>query len=119
MTIQGSIATFKSSSRLIRTMYWWALIPFILAFIVWNIDNELCHHLKDAREVHPALVPLTQLHAWWHVGVGIGSYAHIMSRYVRPSSRAIGTHHHPCSSALRAEARGLKFEMKVRMVSSS
>mmetsp|Transcript_4607 Transcript_4607/g.6884 ORF Transcript_4607/g.6884 Transcript_4607/m.6884 type:complete len:292 (+) Transcript_4607:34-909(+) len=50
------------------------------AFFVWNIDNLLCIHLRSFRKsLGWPFENLTQLHAWWHVGTGIGSYCFIMT----------------------------------------
>lgn len=47
-----------------------ALRFYILAVVVWLIDLNFCHVLSD-----PSVLPVNpQLHAWWHVFAGYGSY---------------------------------------------
>jgi len=49
------------------------------AIIVWNIDNHFCGQLRSARsDLGDNLGWLLQLHGWWHVLTGIGSYAYIL-----------------------------------------
>jgi len=54
------------------------------AFILWNIDNRFCNKLRAIRGQAGILAPLLQLHAWWHVLTGIGSYVYIVgNQYLR------------------------------------
>lgn len=99
--------SFQVSRRTVRPelkrLFWLGLVSYLTAFVLWNVDNMLCAVLQ-ARRVQAyrhggfqlLLVPLTQMHAWWHVGVGIGSYLHVLY-----------------SSAIRAEKLGVSFVIKV------
>ncbi|MFY8064729.1 MAG: ceramidase domain-containing protein, partial [Usitatibacteraceae bacterium] len=86
--------------RLLRSSVVW----YFTGFAVWNIDNLACATLtriRDALAVHPYLWPLgpvTEMHAWWHVGVGVGSYMFIVY-----------------ASACRAETLGVAFDIQVRV----
>lgn len=40
------------------------------AFILWLIDMNLCSNVQSIRgSVWPLFRPVTQLHAWWHIGM--------------------------------------------------
>jgi len=49
-----------------------------LGFICWNIDNVMCHSLRSIRALIGPFAFLLQMHGWWHVWTGIGSYAYIV-----------------------------------------
>ena len=74
-----------------------SLILYLGAFFVWNIDNIYCSEIIQLRSVlGSVLAPVTQLHAWWHFGTGLGTYIHIVT-----------------SASLRCEALGIPYEIKV------
>ena len=57
-----------------------------IAFLLWNIDNNYCGQLRNTREnvMKPSpllryLLPLTQLHGWWHVLSGYAFYLQIFA----------------------------------------
>jgi dihydroceramidase len=56
-----------------------AVILYIVAFILWNIDNHFCPHLKRFRDSmsYPVGV-ISELHAWWHLLAGYSTYLHIV-----------------------------------------
>ncbi|ODN03020.1 Alkaline ceramidase 3 [Orchesella cincta] len=69
-------------------------LMFLVAFGLWNIDNQHCSQLTNLRtELPPYLGPMTQLHAWWHVLTGYGTYIHILfiiharSHFVEPRTQ--------------------------------
>eukprot|EP00794_Sanderia_malayensis_P011350 gene11350-12534_t len=52
---------------------------YLFGFVLWNIDNNFCPHMRHAREALPSFVkPITQLHAWWHTFAGAGTYVSIL-----------------------------------------
>eukprot|EP00043_Microstomoeca_roanoka_P019100 m.210858 g.210858 ORF g.210858 m.210858 type:complete len:264 (+) comp16940_c4_seq3:1588-2379(+) len=62
----------------IRALFPIALASYVFAFLLWNIDNQLCGTLQFVRAYLGIFAPVVQLHAWWHIGVGIGSYLYIV-----------------------------------------
>lgn len=54
------------------------LVMYALGGLTWNVDNHFCRRLGQARSPYgplpPAARPLTQLHAWWHLFSGLGTY---------------------------------------------
>ncbi|KAJ8394691.1 hypothetical protein AAFF_G00042910 [Aldrovandia affinis] len=63
----------------LRTLCYTSLGVFLLGFFLWNIDNLLCDTLRETRHRLPPVVgAVTQLHAWWHILTGLGSYLHIL-----------------------------------------
>ncbi|XP_022095222.1 alkaline ceramidase 3-like [Acanthaster planci] len=61
-----------------RYLVWYPMILYFTAFVLWNIDNLYCEHVQRLRDSLPSpLSVLTQLHAWWHVFVGIACHAQI------------------------------------------
>ena len=70
---------------------------YLGAFFLWQIDNNFCPQITELRaSIGSLLAPVTQLHAWWHFGTGFGTYMHIVT-----------------SAALRCEALGIPYEIKV------
>ncbi|KAI8081392.1 ceramidase [Halteromyces radiatus] len=60
--------------RLVRLLKL-AAAGFILAFGIWNVDNQFCSYLRHFRTTVPyALGALSQLHGWWHIGTSLGVY---------------------------------------------
>lgn len=52
---------------------------YLIAFILWNIDNHYCSKLKSFRESTPYPVGImSELHAWWHLLAGYSTYLHIV-----------------------------------------
>lgn len=52
---------------------------FAAAFACWNVDNELCEHLRFARDYLP--YPATgflEMHSLWHLFSGLGLYCVIV-----------------------------------------
>ncbi|XP_026871252.2 alkaline ceramidase 3 isoform X1 [Electrophorus electricus] len=63
----------------LRALCYASLSIFLLGFVLWNIDNIFCDSLRAARQRLPPVVgAVTQLHAWWHILTGLGSYLHIL-----------------------------------------
>ena len=54
------------------------LVMYALGGLTWNVDNHFCRRLGQIRSPYgplpPAARPLTQLHAWWHLFSGMGTY---------------------------------------------
>ncbi|PVV03932.1 hypothetical protein BB560_001581 [Smittium megazygosporum] len=62
---------YKSFSALTRNV----VAGFVLAFLLWNVDNAFCPQLRSFRNKVPLLIsPLTQLHAYWHFGTAFACY---------------------------------------------
>nr|XP_055063869.1 alkaline ceramidase 3 isoform X2 [Misgurnus anguillicaudatus] len=63
----------------LRALCFSSLGVFLLGFILWNIDNVMCDSLRATRhQLPPVIGAVTQLHAWWHILTGFGSYLHIL-----------------------------------------
>uniref|UniRef100_A0A673MUA2 Alkaline ceramidase n=1 Tax=Sinocyclocheilus rhinocerous TaxID=307959 RepID=A0A673MUA2_9TELE len=63
----------------LRALGFTSLSIFLLGFVLWNIDNIFCDSLRATRQQLPPVVgAVTQLHAWWHILTGLGSYLHIL-----------------------------------------
>ncbi|KAI4877802.1 hypothetical protein NFI96_012656 [Prochilodus magdalenae] len=63
----------------LRALCYTSLSVFLLGFVLWNIDNIFCDSLRATRQRLPPVVgAVTQLHAWWHILTGLGSYLHIL-----------------------------------------
>ncbi|KAG9333355.1 hypothetical protein JZ751_012764 [Albula glossodonta] len=63
----------------LRPLAYTSLSVFMIGFLLWNIDNHLCDTLRSTRQKLPPVVgAVTQLHAWWHILTGLGSYLHIL-----------------------------------------
>ncbi|RXN13192.1 alkaline ceramidase 3-like protein [Labeo rohita] len=63
----------------LKALCFTSLSVFLLGFVLWNIDNIFCDSLRATRQQLPPVVgAVTQLHAWWHILTGLGSYLHIL-----------------------------------------
>lgn len=51
---------------------------YALGFFLWNIDNWYCDNLRYVRGKIPYSGMLFQLHAWWHVFAGLGTYLSLL-----------------------------------------
>ncbi|EPE03254.1 alkaline phytoceramidase [Ophiostoma piceae UAMH 11346] len=54
---------------------------FLVGFVLWNIDNVYCGHLRSWR--HAVLLPWSVVlegHGWWHIFTGLGAYYFIVWR---------------------------------------
>lgn len=57
-----------------RKGHWAAIATFLLGYLLWNIDLELCAELRDLRK--QVGVPWAfglELHGWWHVLTALGA----------------------------------------------
>lgn len=80
-------------------------------------------NVRASRRVLPAGVGvLTQFHAWWHIFTGLGSYLHILLRYL---SMAVKTFvcdcgcKDCCSHSLQIRSTYLKYRAKVKVSAAS
>lgn len=68
----------RSAPERVRILYPIAITTYLSAFALWNVDNQLCGHLQWVRAYLGIFAPVIELHAWWHIGVGIGSYLYVV-----------------------------------------
>lgn len=60
-------------------LYLASFLFYLTGFILWNLDNHICPTLQAVRaRLPPFLTPLVQLHMWWHLLAGYGSYLNIL-----------------------------------------
>ncbi|KAK5654777.1 hypothetical protein OQA88_6813 [Cercophora sp. LCS_1] len=65
----------------IRTLAISGILMFLGGFILWNLDNVFCRHLKDARNhVQLPWAVVLEGHGWWHILTGLGAYHLILWR---------------------------------------
>lgn len=78
VTVQGfyCLKKYNSCKYLLPSVL--SLSIYVLGFIVWNIDNHFCPHMRGLRKSSPLLGNVSQLHAWWHAGAGLGTYFHLL-----------------------------------------
>ena len=55
-----------------------AVVLFLAAWGLWNIDIYFCKELQDLRAQMGVWAPLLELHGWWHVLTGYSSYLQIV-----------------------------------------
>ncbi|KAK7483166.1 hypothetical protein BaRGS_00025570, partial [Batillaria attramentaria] len=62
------------------TLYLTSIITYTSGFLLWNVDNLLCHQLRSLRreQIHSAATPLFECHAWWHILAGVGTYLSLL-----------------------------------------
>lgn len=57
------------------TFFLLSCATYLLGFILWNVDTLTCPHLRRLRaQMSPTWAPLVELHAWWHLLAGLGTY---------------------------------------------
>ncbi|RCH88137.1 hypothetical protein CU097_010249 [Rhizopus azygosporus] len=75
ISLQLTVPSHYQEKPALERLLWLSAFGFILAFILWNIDNQFCTHLRTWRHSVPYLVgTLSELHGWWHIGTALGSY---------------------------------------------
>ncbi|KJE94699.1 phytoceramidase [Capsaspora owczarzaki ATCC 30864] len=68
-------------------IFFGALIAYLGGFALWNIDNIFCGSLRAWRAELPfPLDGLLELHAWWHIGTGYGTYLFIVTNQMLRST---------------------------------
>lgn len=97
MTLIKAIRLQRQNGKFIKVpLFYLGCFLYTLGFILWNIDNHFCPRITQLRDSlrpapttaeadspHPLrglldLSPLTQLHGWWHLLAGYGTYVHIV-----------------------------------------
>ncbi|KAH9236190.1 hypothetical protein K456DRAFT_1561827 [Colletotrichum gloeosporioides 23] len=69
------------ASSVLRTM--WIMVAtglgvFLSGFLIWNLDNSLCSHIRRLRrQLGFPWGALLEGHAWWHLMTGLGAYYYI------------------------------------------
>ncbi|KAJ3278033.1 Alkaline ceramidase 3 [Borealophlyctis nickersoniae] len=66
-------------------MYGTSLVAYLTGFLLWNIENFNCEVFRSWRETvgYPWRV-VGELHAWWHLLTGFGTYGSIvLCQYMR------------------------------------
>ena len=64
---------FKSIKR---SLFYWSFWSSVVAFTLWNIDNQFCPQLEALRStMTPCLTPFTQLHGYWHCLAGYSAFS--------------------------------------------
>ncbi|KAJ3271806.1 Alkaline ceramidase 3 [Terramyces sp. JEL0728] len=85
------IQTFKLSAKhpdevkMLLRMYTFNVCMYLLAFVLWNIDNNHCDALREWRTTVPWYIGMfSQFHGWWHLLTGLGCYGQVVHcRYMR------------------------------------
>ena len=55
-----------------------AVVLFLVAWGLWNIDIHYCVQLKDLRAQMGWAAPLLELHGWWHILTAYSSYLQVL-----------------------------------------
>ncbi|KNC99489.1 uncharacterized protein SPPG_04885 [Spizellomyces punctatus DAOM BR117] len=76
---------YPGTKRVLWFLYVTSLGSYLFGFLLWNIDNFYCDAFRSWKNTtgYPLRV-LGELHAWWHLLTGYGSYGSvILSQYMR------------------------------------
>lgn len=70
----------------VHALLWMSALGFVVAFILWNIDNQFCHSLRAWRHSVSFLTgSISELHGWWHIGTALGVYYFVVfCEWIRP-----------------------------------
>ncbi|KAI9357311.1 alkaline ceramidase 3 [Zopfochytrium polystomum] len=66
-------------------IYAYSVVSFMSGFLVWNVENQFCETFRTFRQdVGYPLRVVSELHSWWHIGTGVGTYGCVtMITYLR------------------------------------
>ncbi|CAI6251480.1 unnamed protein product [Periconia digitata] len=65
--------------RQMWTMIAWGLSIFLGGFLLWHLDREHCHTLRNwRRQIGMPWGFFLELHGWWHIMTGTGGYFYIV-----------------------------------------
>ncbi|KAJ3411621.1 hypothetical protein HDV05_001990 [Chytridiales sp. JEL 0842] len=80
-----SHAHLRTKSKEILILHVYAIFNFVGGFVIWNVENQFCDDIRSWRQGQGLVgYMFLQLHAWWHYGTAVGSYAScLMNMYVR------------------------------------
>nr|XP_034329749.1 alkaline ceramidase 3 isoform X2 [Crassostrea gigas] len=60
-------------------LYLTGLVTYMSGFVLWNLDQHFCGHLQLIRKEYLGVfAPIFQLHAWWHILAGTGTYLSVL-----------------------------------------
>ena len=83
--ILGMRRSYIDGGQVTGILFFGGLLLYAIGFVFWNIDNHFCSFLSSFREniranndLLAVILPLTQLHAWWHLLAGYAGYIHII-----------------------------------------
>jgi len=78
MIYLGLVHIVKTRDTVSIKLFFGGVITFLVAFIMWNLDNHFCSSLQTFRASAPAYIsPISQLHGWWHILTGYATYLSI------------------------------------------
>ena len=79
LLILKSIGILREYPRYWR-LFAFGLVIYVAGVTVWKLDVHYCSELREVRAAGPFnLVPgLLELHAWWHILAGMGTYFYIV-----------------------------------------
>ncbi|XP_064389021.1 alkaline ceramidase 3-like [Halichondria panicea] len=78
LVVHGFYSISKYSGSRLVPMALGSMAVYGFGFVLWNIDNHFCPKLREYRSSSHIFAPLTQLHAWWHIFAGAGTYLHVL-----------------------------------------
>ncbi|KAI8885255.1 alkaline ceramidase 3-like protein [Backusella circina FSU 941] len=83
-------STYTYEKPQLTRVLWISAFGFILAFVLWNIDNQFCPSLREWRHSVSLITgSISELHGWWHIGTGLGVYYFIVfCEWVNPILRS-------------------------------
>ncbi|KAJ3100955.1 Alkaline ceramidase 3 [Phlyctochytrium bullatum] len=77
--IQHLGKTLPNDASRLRTLYIFSLATYMGGFAIWNFENLNCDALRELRNsVGYPWRPFLELHGWWHLGTGLGTYGSIL-----------------------------------------
>ncbi|CAG2220514.1 ACER3 [Mytilus edulis] len=85
MIYGSAFLIYSQKYREARNIFIVATVTYAFGFFLWEIDQNFCGGLKLWRsEVLGPFAPIFELHAWWHLLAGTGTYLSVLySAYLR------------------------------------
>ncbi|KAJ1999971.1 alkaline ceramidase ydc1, partial [Coemansia thaxteri] len=71
---QCEMTVSSRTRRMFHRLLLQGFLGMASGFMVWNLDNIFCHHLRTYRaHIGAPLDAVLQLHGWWHILTAYGS----------------------------------------------
>ncbi|BES92644.1 aHypothetical proteinC [Nesidiocoris tenuis] len=100
--------------RICRRLFIYSTSIYLFGFFLWNMDKVFCRNLNSLRSGIPKLLdPITQLHGWWHMMAGYGTYLQVLFTIHASYDFRYEKLNAPVNLQLRPSGFGLKWAKKV------
>ncbi|XP_053403093.1 alkaline ceramidase 3-like [Mercenaria mercenaria] len=72
--VVSCVRLIRNLKKCNKKLFLTGVASYAFGFFLWNVDNGFCGSLQSLRNVLGPLSPFLELHAWWHLLAGLGTY---------------------------------------------